>query len=99
MIQNYTRVKVADNTGARRIMCINIPGGTRRRYAYIGDIIIASSYCSHAQIIAENNSLVKWKLSSSERYPCAQSPKKEAADIPMAKGQGFYAAFDNGPTC
>jgi large subunit ribosomal protein L14 len=42
MIQNYTRVKVADNTGARRIMCINIPGGTRRRYAYIGDIIVAS---------------------------------------------------------
>ena len=42
MIQNYTRVKVADNTGARRIMCINIPGGTRRRYAYVGDIIVAS---------------------------------------------------------
>ena len=42
MIQTYTRVKVADNTGARRIMCINIPGGTRRRYAYIGDIIVAS---------------------------------------------------------
>jgi large subunit ribosomal protein L14 len=42
MIQNYTRVKVADNTGARRIMCINIPGGTRRRYAYIGDVIVAS---------------------------------------------------------
>ena len=42
MIQSYTRVKVADNTGARRIMCINIPGGTRRRYAYIGDIIVAS---------------------------------------------------------
>jgi large subunit ribosomal protein L14 len=42
MIQNYTRVKVADNTGARRIMCINIPGGTRRRYAYVGDVIVAS---------------------------------------------------------
>ena len=42
MIQNYTRVKVADNTGARRIMCINIPGGTRRRYAHVGDIIVAS---------------------------------------------------------
>ena len=42
MIQNYTRVKVADNTGARRIMCITVLGGTRRRYAYVGDIIVAS---------------------------------------------------------
>jgi large subunit ribosomal protein L14 len=42
MIQTYTRVKVADNTGARRIMCINVPGGTRRRYAHVGDIIVAS---------------------------------------------------------
>ena len=42
MIQTYSRLKVADNTGARQIMCINVPGGTRRRYASVGDIIIAS---------------------------------------------------------
>ncbi len=42
MIQAYTRLKIADNTGARQIMCINIPGGTRRRYAHIGDIIVAT---------------------------------------------------------
>ena len=42
MIQTYTRLKVADNTGTRSIMCINIPGGTRRRYAYVGDVIVAS---------------------------------------------------------
>ena len=42
MIQTYTRVKVADNTGAKSIMCINVPGGTRKRYARIGDIIVAS---------------------------------------------------------
>ncbi|MBM3173873.1 MAG: 50S ribosomal protein L14 [Chloroflexi bacterium] len=42
MIQPYSRLKVADNTGATQIMCINIPGGTRRRYATVGDIIIAS---------------------------------------------------------
>lgn len=42
MIQTNTRVKVADNTGARQIMCINVPGGTRRRYAHIGDVIVAS---------------------------------------------------------
>jgi len=42
MIQSYTRLKVADNTGARRIMCINVLGGTRRRYARVGDVIIAT---------------------------------------------------------
>jgi large subunit ribosomal protein L14 len=42
MIQNYSRLTVADNTGAKSIMCFNIPGGTRRRYARVGDIIVAS---------------------------------------------------------
>lgn len=39
MIQTLSRLKVADNTGARQVMCIGIPGGTRRRYASIGDIV------------------------------------------------------------
>lgn len=39
MIQTLSRLKVADNTGARQVMCIGVPGGTRRRYASIGDII------------------------------------------------------------
>ncbi len=42
MIQVQTRLKVADNTGAKEIMCIKVLGGTRRRYAAIGDIIVAS---------------------------------------------------------
>ncbi len=42
MIQNLTRLKIADNTGAKQIMCINVLGGTRRRYAHVGDIIVAS---------------------------------------------------------
>jgi len=42
MIQSYTRLKIADNTGARQIMCITVLGGTRRKYARIGDIIVAS---------------------------------------------------------
>jgi large subunit ribosomal protein L14 len=39
LIQHETRLKVADNTGARQVMCIGVPGGTRRRYASIGDVI------------------------------------------------------------
>ena len=42
MIQKYTRLKVADNSGAREIMCIQVLGGTRRRYAAVGDTIVAS---------------------------------------------------------
>ena len=42
MIQIYTRLKVADNSGAREIMCINVLGGTHRKYAYLGDTIVAS---------------------------------------------------------
>jgi large subunit ribosomal protein L14 len=42
MIQETTRLKVADNTGAREIMCIRVLGGSGRRYAGVGDIIIAS---------------------------------------------------------
>lgn len=42
MIQQYTRLKVADNSGAREIMCILVPGGSGRRYARVGDTIVAS---------------------------------------------------------
>jgi len=42
MIQTYTRLKAADNTGARQLMCINVLGGTRKKYARVGDIIVAS---------------------------------------------------------
>ena len=42
MIQPYSRLKVADNTGARQIMCIGLLGGSGRKYARIGDIVVAS---------------------------------------------------------
>lgn len=42
MIQAMSRLKVADNTGAREILCIRVLGGSMRRYAGVGDVIIAS---------------------------------------------------------
>jgi large subunit ribosomal protein L14 len=42
MIQQYSRLKVADNSGARQLMCIQVMGGSRRRYGTVGDIITAS---------------------------------------------------------
>jgi len=42
MIQTNTRLKAADNTGARQIMCIGMPGASRKKYARVGDIITAT---------------------------------------------------------
>ena len=42
MIQQYSRLKVADNSGAKTISCIGVPGGSRRKYAWLGDVIVAS---------------------------------------------------------
>ena len=40
MIQSYTRLKCADNSGAREIMCVRVMKGSSARYAYVGDVII-----------------------------------------------------------
>jgi large subunit ribosomal protein L14 len=42
VIQQESRLRVADNTGAREILCIRVQGGSRRRYAYVGDVITAT---------------------------------------------------------
>ena len=42
MVQQESRLKVADNTGAKELLCIRVMGGSTRRYANIGDIIVAS---------------------------------------------------------
>ena len=42
MIQMQTYLKVADNTGAKSLMCIRVLGGSRKRYANIGDVVVAS---------------------------------------------------------
>lgn len=42
MIQEYTWLQVADNSGARRLMCFKVLGGSKRRYASVGDIVVAS---------------------------------------------------------
>lgn len=42
MIQTETRLKVADNTGAKEVMCIKVLGGSKRRYAQVGDVIVVS---------------------------------------------------------
>lgn len=59
MIQQYTRLKVADNSGARELMCILVPGGTRRRYAHVGDIIICSVKMAQPGAAVKKGDVVK----------------------------------------
>ncbi|TVR49076.1 MAG: 50S ribosomal protein L14, partial [Planctomycetota bacterium] len=42
MIQMQTRLSVADNSGARQVQCIKVLGGSKRRYAHVGDVILVS---------------------------------------------------------
>ncbi len=59
MIQAETRLRVADNTGARELMCIKVLGGAKRRYASVGDIIVASVKQSTPQGSVKKGDVVK----------------------------------------
>ncbi|MBE7064822.1 MAG: 50S ribosomal protein L14 [Clostridia bacterium] len=59
MIQVQTRLKVADNTGAKELMCIKVIGGSKRRYANIGDIIICSVKSAAPGGIVKKGEVVK----------------------------------------
>lgn len=49
MIQSFTRLNVADNSGAKEIMCIKVLGGSHKRYATVGDVIVASVKKGHSK--------------------------------------------------
>ena len=59
MIQPRTMLNVADNTGAKIIQCINIPGGTRRRYGQLGDIIVAAVKKAEPRKTVKKHDVVK----------------------------------------
>ena len=59
MIQQESRLKVADNTGAKEILCIRVLGGTRRRYARVGDVIVATVKNANPSGNTKKKSVVK----------------------------------------
>ena len=59
MIQQETRLKVADNTGARELLCIRVAGGSKRRYARVGDIITATVKAAAPQGTVKKGEVVK----------------------------------------
>jgi large subunit ribosomal protein L14 len=81
MIQQETRMTVADNTGAKEVMCIKVLGGSRRRYASIGDVII----CSVKSVIAGSD--VKKK--AVVRAVVVRTRK------PVRRADGSYIRFDS----
>jgi len=80
MIQSNTRLKVADNTGARQLMCINVPGGSGRKYARAGDIIVASVKRAIPGAVVKEGDVVKAVI-----VRCAQ---------PYRRPDGSYIRFD-----
>lgn len=80
MISKETRLKVADNSGARRIQCIGVLGGSGRRYAGVGDIIVAS-----VKQAAPNSAIKKGEV---VRAVVVRTAK------PIGRPDGSYIRFD-----
>jgi large subunit ribosomal protein L14 len=80
MIQTYTRLKAADNTGAKEIMCINVLGGSGKRYARIGDVIVASVKKATPRGLVKKGEVVRAVV-----IRCAQ---------PQRRPDGSYVRFD-----
>jgi large subunit ribosomal protein L14 len=59
VIQKFSRLHVADNSGAREIMCIQVLGGTGRRYAGVGDVIVASVKLAQPAAAVKKGDVVK----------------------------------------
>jgi large subunit ribosomal protein L14 len=59
MIQQETRLKVTDNSGAKEILCIRVLGGTKRRYAHVGDVIVATVKTANPTGVVKRKSVVK----------------------------------------
>ena len=59
MIQHETRLTVADNTGARELLVIHVMGGSRRKFAHIGDIVVVTVKSATPQAIVKKSEVVK----------------------------------------
>ena len=80
MIQNESRLRVADNTGAREILCIRVKGGHKRRYAHVGDIITATVKQANPQGSVKKGEVVTAVIVRTKK--------------PFGRDDGTYIAFD-----
>ncbi|MCI0381501.1 MAG: 50S ribosomal protein L14 [Chlamydiae bacterium] len=68
MIQQESSLDVADNTGAKRVNCFKVLGGSRRRYAHIGDIIVCSVKAADPQGMIKKGEVVRAVIVRTKRY-------------------------------
>ena len=80
MIQQQSYMKVADNTGAKELMCIRVLGGTGRRYAIIGDVVVASVKSAAPGGVVKKGEVVKAVIVRSVKG--------------MRRADGSYIKFD-----
>jgi large subunit ribosomal protein L14 len=80
MIQTETRLRVADNTGAREILCIRVKGGSHRRYAFVGDVITATVKQASPQGTVKKGDVVTAVIVRTKK--------------PIGRDDGTYIAFD-----
>ncbi|MCL4426843.1 50S ribosomal protein L14 [Patescibacteria group bacterium] len=59
MIQQMTKLNVADNSGAKKLQVIKVLGGSRRRYAYVGDVVVATVKDAEPRKVVKKKSVVK----------------------------------------
>ncbi len=93
MIQSYTRVKVADNTGARELLCIRVLGGSRRRYAKIGDIFVATVKEANPGGVVKKSDIVKAVLVRSKK----QYKRKDGSCIRFDENAAVIIDAANNP--
>ena len=80
MIQQQTRLKVADNTGAKEIMCIRCLGGSYRKFAGVGDVVIASVKSAIPNGVVKKGDVVKAVIVRTKK--------------PIRRADGSYVRFD-----
>jgi large subunit ribosomal protein L14 len=80
MIQQETRLKVADNTGARELLCIRVKGGSHRRYAGVGDVIVGTVKSASPQGSVKKGEVVQAVVVRTRRR--------------LGRRDGTYIAFD-----
>ncbi|HAZ15386.1 MAG: 50S ribosomal protein L14 [Chlamydiae bacterium GWC2_50_10] len=68
MIQQETELEVADNTGAKRVKCFKVLGGSRRRYAHVGDIIVCSVKAAEPKGAVKKGEVVKAVIVRTKNY-------------------------------
>jgi len=85
MIQPGSKLKIADNTGAKLVQCFNIPGGTKKRFAKIGDIIVAAVKIAEPRRDVKTHDVIRAVIVRTKQ--------------PYRRKDGSYIRFDENACC